>query len=217
MRIKGKITVWKDDKGFGFITEDKSNQQIFVHIKAFVNRKRKPMINQRVTYVISKDKQGRPCADKVARSEDELVKKREDDNRQQKRTQKARSSFSALLFLVIVAGSTFLGKTHFLVLLCYFILSAVTFILYAVDKSAAQKGTWRTSEDTLHFFSLIGGWCGAMLAQQIFRHKSQKQSFRFVFWITVLFNVGGFIAWHVYTDAYSLDELSMLLENIKSL
>jgi uncharacterized membrane protein YsdA (DUF1294 family) len=36
--------------------------------------------------------------------------------------------------------------------------------------------------------SLIGGWPGAMVAQQLFRHKSSKASFQVVFWITVVLN-----------------------------
>jgi heme/copper-type cytochrome/quinol oxidase subunit 3 len=40
--------------------------------------------------------------------------------------------------------------------------------------------------------SLVGGWPGALVAQQKLRHKSQKQSFRIVFWITVLLNCAAF-------------------------
>jgi uncharacterized membrane protein YsdA (DUF1294 family) len=75
----------------------------------------------------------------------------------------------------------------------YIGVSAVTFIAYALDKSAAQKGEWRTSEQTLHLLSLAGGWPGALLAQQVLRHKSSKQEFRSVFWFTVGLNVLGFM------------------------
>jgi len=51
----------------------------------------------------------------------------------------------------------------------------------AFSKSAARKGAWRTQESTLHLLSLVGGWPGALVAQQKLRHKSKKQSFRFVF------------------------------------
>ena len=82
----------------------------------------------------------------------------------------------------------------------YLVLSLVTFILYAVDKSAAQKGSWRIQESTLHLFSLAGGWLGAMIAQKIFRHKTKKQPFRTVFWATVVLNSGIFICLVAYPE-----------------
>jgi uncharacterized membrane protein YsdA (DUF1294 family) len=66
--------------------------------------------------------------------------------------------------------------------------------MYALDKSAAKNGAWRTQESTLHLLSLAGGWPGALIAQQKLRHKSKKQTFRAVFWVTVLLNCGAF-AW----------------------
>jgi uncharacterized membrane protein YsdA (DUF1294 family) len=75
----------------------------------------------------------------------------------------------------------------------YVIASPLAFILYARDKSAARNGDWRTRENTLHMISLAGGWPGALLAQQKFRHKTKKQSFRSVFRMTVLVNTGAFV------------------------
>lgn len=71
--------------------------------------------------------------------------------------------------------------------------SVVCFAVYALDKSAAQRGAWRTPESTLHLFGLVGGWPGAIVAQQTLRHKSKKTSFRIVFWMTVLLNVAAFV------------------------
>jgi uncharacterized membrane protein YsdA (DUF1294 family) len=65
--------------------------------------------------------------------------------------------------------------------------------MYAVDKSAARKGARRIPEKSLHLLSLAGGWPGALVAQQKLRHKSSKQAFRSVFWVTVLVNCGAFM------------------------
>jgi uncharacterized membrane protein YsdA (DUF1294 family) len=46
----------------------------------------------------------------------------------------------------------------------------------------------------LHLLSLIGGWPGALIAQNRLRHKSRKGSFLLVFWATALLNCGG-LAW----------------------
>ena len=74
--------------------------------------------------------------------------------------------------------------------------SVVCALVYAIDKSAAVAGRWRVSESTLHTLSLVGGWPGALVAQQVLRHKSNKAAFRAVFWVTVVVNVAGFVAIH---------------------
>ena len=82
-------------------------------------------------------------------------------------------------------------NTALTILLIYLAVSFITFIVYALDKFAAKAGRWRTPERTLHILALIGGWPGALLARQKLRHKSQKQSFRSVFWLTVAVNLTG--------------------------
>jgi uncharacterized membrane protein YsdA (DUF1294 family) len=78
------------------------------------------------------------------------------------------------------------------VLLAYFLASCATYLAYFLDKAAAQKGRWRTPENILHLFSLVGGWPGALFAQRTFRHKTQKQSFQIAYWVTVGINCVAF-------------------------
>ncbi|HPW85528.1 MAG TPA: DUF1294 domain-containing protein [Rhodoferax sp.] len=80
-----------------------------------------------------------------------------------------------------------------LVAIWYATASVITFLVYAIDKSAARQRTWRTPERTLHLLALAGGWPGALLAQQLLRHKTAKLPFRITFWITVVLNVAGFL------------------------
>lgn len=186
MLTKGKITSWNDEKGFGFIEPCTGGKRIFLHIKALSHRGPRPEIGQVVTYTLSTDKHGRPCADQATLASDRLP-------------QKAKSKSSSLaiivtvIFFTVVCMSVLADKIHPLILALYFVASLLTFIMYAIDKSAAKKNAWRTPESTLHFFALIGGWPGALVAQQKLRHKSKKLSFLLVFWVTVFFNCGGFI------------------------
>lgn len=185
MRRQGKITKWKDDKGFGFITPNGGGELLFVHIKSFSNRQRRPIGNEIVTYEVFSDERGRTRADHVAfMGDDPTIPAR------------GGTGLFALpvLFLLIVAASVFVGQLPFMVLGLYLVASAVAFLVYARDKSAAKKNHWRTSENTLHMLSLFGGWPGAFIAQKLLRHKSKKQSFRNVFWSTVVFNCIG-LAW----------------------
>jgi len=200
MRIKGKITSWKDEKGFGFITPNGGGKQIFVHIKAFNTRKKAPAVNQIVSYTVSTDKQGRPCAEKVTRAGELLSKNTQKGN-------KPLVFFIPVLFVVFVGLSAFTNKVEFLVLPLYLAVSLITFILYAIDKSAAQNDSWRTSESTLHLLSLAGGWPGAIIAQQTLRHKSKKQPFRAVFWVTVVLNIWGLIWLHTTEGGTALSSI----------
>jgi uncharacterized membrane protein YsdA (DUF1294 family) len=79
------------------------------------------------------------------------------------------------------------------ILLIYLAASVVTFIAYAIDKSAARKGRWRTKEGTLHVLAMIGGWPGAFVAQRVLRHKSRKQPFRMIFLLTVILNCAALV------------------------
>lgn len=98
------------------------------------------------------------------------------------------------VFLAAVGVAEFFINRSFLLFAVYCVASLLTYIVYAIDKNAARKGAWRIPEAQLHLLALIGGWPGAMMAQQIVRHKSKKPSFRFVFWITVVLNGAG-TAW----------------------
>ena len=91
-------------------------------------------------------------------------------------------------------------KAPLMILSIYGIASLLTFLIYAVDKEAAKKGGWRIKESTLHLLSFIGGWPGALVAQTALHHKTRKQPFRFVFWVTVVLNVGLLVALHEFTS-----------------
>ncbi|WP_224760464.1 cold shock and DUF1294 domain-containing protein [Salinibacterium sp. ZJ450] len=75
----------------------------------------------------------------------------------------------------------------------YLIASVLSVVVYAADKSAATAGNWRISESTLLSIGLLGGWPGAIIAQQLLRHKTKKASFRLAFWGTVMLNVVAFV------------------------
>lgn len=76
----------------------------------------------------------------------------------------------------------------------YTAMSTATFIVYWLDKRAAQRGGWRVAEGTLHALALACGWPGALLAQQLLRHKTAKPRFRRLYWLTVAANVAAFVA-----------------------
>ena len=99
----------------------------------------------------------------------------------------------AITYLVLVAVSALFVESSKAVLVWYLVIGLVTFFVYAKDKRAAINGNWRVPEKTLHIFSVVGGWLGALIAQDKLRHKTQKQPFRSIYWLTVAINIAVFI------------------------
>ena len=88
-------------------------------------------------------------------------------------------------------------STELLITMFYLLASSVTFAAYAADKSAARNGQRRIRERTLHLCAFAGGWPGALAAQMLLRHKTRKQPFQIIFWLTVLLHCGalGGVLW----------------------
>ena len=63
----------------------------------------------------------------------------------------------AIAPLILLAAAWLIGKVPTVLPLWYVILSLMTFAAYAKDKYAAENGSWRTPENTLHLLSLFGG------------------------------------------------------------
>jgi uncharacterized membrane protein YsdA (DUF1294 family)/cold shock CspA family protein len=183
MRYQGKITDWKDDKGFGFVTPNGGGSKVFVHIKSFSNRQRRPVGNELVTYELTFDARGRPQGADIS-----FVGDRPVSPPTIAPGPGLGSLIFAAVFLAFVAGSVAAGKLHFLVLIAYLVGSCAAYLAYGFDKAESLQGRQRTPESTLHLFSLVGGWPGAMLAQRRLRHKTQKESFQFTYWVTVILN-----------------------------
>lgn len=63
--MRGKITQWKDDKGFGFIVSEDNGEKIFLHISDVKTKGRRPKANDVVLYESTRDSQGRLKAKSV--------------------------------------------------------------------------------------------------------------------------------------------------------
>lgn len=94
------------------------------------------------------------------------------------------------------------------VLAVYPVMSLLAFAVYGHDKKQARLQRQRTPENVLHGLEVLGGWPGALLAQQVFRHKTRKVTYQLVFWLIVLVHElfwfdhvvlgGNFLARHFY-------------------
>jgi uncharacterized membrane protein YsdA (DUF1294 family)/cold shock CspA family protein len=191
MRSTGRISKWKDDKGFGFIVPDGGGDELFAHISEVNAEGRRPAAGDRVSYAVGSDRSGRRCARQVLLDGVPLKTARargqvRDDHPAQ---WGGATLFAIPAFLIVMLVAAWLWQVPAGWFLLYLGLSVVTFGLYAVDKAQAARDGMRVPEARLHLLALVGGWPGGLLAQQFLRHKSVKASFRRGFWITVALNV----------------------------
>lgn len=102
--------------------------------------------------------------------------------------------YLAFCFVGLLIGLGIAGRLSYLVLGLYLIQNLLTYALYVDDKNAAINQQQRIPEYNLHVMSLIGGWPAAALAQQQHRHKTQKQPFKTIYWLTALIHSLAFAA-----------------------
>jgi uncharacterized membrane protein YsdA (DUF1294 family)/cold shock CspA family protein len=194
---KGKLIKWNDERGFGFIQPIDSSQEVFLHIYELKDAARRPQVNDIIYYYVVADEDGK------LRANNAFILGA--------RTKPASSSRS----LISTATSPFLiqkilllsilplvGSIHFfattrnpLPFILYPTMSVLTYALYADDKSRANRGKWRTPEQSLHLCELAGGWLGGFVAQRRLHHKSKKKSYQVKFWTIVSIHHIGWLGY----------------------
>jgi uncharacterized membrane protein YsdA (DUF1294 family)/cold shock CspA family protein len=189
MRFKGNLKSWSDERRFGFITPAEDGPEIFVHIKAFASRSVRPKIGQLLTFEVETTRDGKRRATKV------LSAGASRPPRSSAPRPWGTASFLAIpAFLLLYLLVAMVWHVPVWVAWVYLALTVVCFVYYAVDKSAAAAARRRVPESTLILMGLAGGWPGAIIAQQVLRHKSNKEDFRLAFWASVVLNVLAFVA-----------------------
>ena len=69
MRFEGTLTQWNDDRGFGFVTPDQGGQDVFIHISSFPRDDRRPQLQERLSFALELNKDGKKRAVSVRRPE----------------------------------------------------------------------------------------------------------------------------------------------------
>jgi len=194
MRFAGTLKSWNDERGFGFIEPRQGGQELFVHVKAFPSGTGRPVVGLPLSFEVEIGPNGKKRA--------KAVQFARQARKPSQRHVESPAPWTLPRLLVLPA----FGVLYWYVLnhfsfkpglaMSYLVMSIIAFLAYALDKSAAIHNRWRTPESTLHLLGLACGWPGALLAQQLLRHKSSKPSFVSAFWMTVLLNVAGFYLVH---------------------
>jgi len=197
MQSEGKLKSWDDERAFGFIEPRHGGQDIFVHITAFKGKSVKPKIGQSLTFEVELNAEGKKRAKNVQSVLTSRLRKTKNSPAQWGGV----SYFAIPVFVVVFVVVSMIWRTPLWIAGLYLIASIISFAAYAVDKTAAVAGRWRVSEGALILLGIIGGWPGAIVAQQILRHKSNKAEFLAAFWGSVFVNVVAFVALSIYTHS----------------
>lgn len=73
----------------------------------------------------------------------------------------------------------------------YFVaINVVTFLMFGFDKAIASGSFMRVPERVLFALALFGASPALLLGQKVFRHKTVKPSFQFIFWLIVVVQLG---------------------------
>ena len=197
----GKLTKWKDERGFGFIQPVDGSQEVFLHISEVKNVTRRPQENDIIYYhpVVDSDGKVRACNAFILGARDKSASLNRDKSSD---AIASRASSFPLVEVVLLSLLPLAGTIHFtlttgnpLPLVLYPAMSLVTYALYADDKSRAKRKDWRTPEQTLHLCEFAGGWLGGFIAQRMLRHKSQKESYQTAFWAIVIIHYISWLFW----------------------
>ena len=76
------------------------------------------------------------------------------------------------------------------------IINALVLVVYGGDKLFAKLDSWRVPEKVLLLLALLGGSIGALLAMQIFRHKTRPLKFRYGVPMILLLQVAALVYLH---------------------
>ncbi len=82
------------------------------------------------------------------------------------------------------------------------LLLALLFEQMSIDKVQAQVRGWRVPERLLYLASFLGGSVGALVAMNLFRHKTRKISFQLVLAALILLQVIIILYWNGQTNIW---------------
>ncbi|WP_020207621.1 DUF1294 domain-containing protein [Gilvimarinus chinensis] len=177
---RGKLIRWNDARGFGFLAYEENGVEgeLFAHIRDFKGRGR-PSEGDEFTFNIAPGKNGKSKAVNI----------------------RATGFNLSAPIIALLAAAAWLSLVYFLEhqqradagsSVYYLLASALSLAVFGWDKFQAPRNGRRVPEANLLLLTAAGGWPGGLVARHLFRHKTRKQPFRFIFWLLTILNATAF-------------------------
>lgn len=191
----GRVSQWDAAKGLGFVQPETGGERLLLRRADLQGRLRsqQPAVGEPLRFQVSAD--GRRALQVQS-----LAPPPAAQARAAAPAARPKAGVNSNRLLVIPVFALLLGLLHWQqplprpVPLLYGALSTALFLVYGLDKWAARKGQARVAEGSLHLIALLGGWPGALLGQQLFRHKTAKPAFLRLTWAMAALNISLLLA-----------------------
>lgn len=173
MAIKGRITEWYADKGYGYVTSEADALRIKFYQRDVSNSvDLSGHAGQAVRFRLVQDDAG---------------------NRRATHVDGVRAfpwaSLLAMWFLAALVGGVVYWRYPAEVAYCYGAMSAVLWCIYGFDKRAEKRKKPRTGASALLSLALLGGWPGALLGQYHFNPPHRSLLYQIVLFFIVLSHI----------------------------
>jgi len=180
--MHGIVVSFDREKGYGFIRSDQHPGDLFFHIREVQNRQ-ELFPGQQVTFDPEKNDRGWTAVRVIP-------------GRKRISPYMLYGTPACLFTFTLTA---YLAIRGFHIGFAYLLsVNACTFVAYGYDKWIAGTSLLRVPEWILHGLAFAGGSPLALIGQKVFRHKTIKRSFQFLYWAIVIFQVVLLICLFVY-------------------
>ncbi|NIY91172.1 DUF1294 domain-containing protein [Vibrio diazotrophicus] len=177
MALKGTISEWYIDRGYGYIIPDSGALRIKFLLSDVKNSVNIGEIKQPVRFVIAQDENG---------------------NRRATHVEGVRT-FPWATLIVVWFAATLAGCVYFwqypkIIVYYYLGATAIVLAVYLLDKRNEKRTKAVTGESALLFLSALGGWPGAVIGQYSFNLQPKSFTFQLLFFIVMSLHI-AFLVW----------------------
>ena len=181
----GRVSQWDTAKGLGFVQPDGGGERLLLRRADLQGRlrTREPQVGEPLRFCVSQDQRRALQVHSTAPPPAPVAA-----------APRAGGPNSNRL-LVIPVFALLLGALHWehplprAVPTLYSALSMALVLVYGMDKWAARRGAARVAPWSLHVVAVMGGWPGALIGQQLFRHKTTEPLFLRITWAMAALNI----------------------------